>query len=199
MLNLHNAEFIRSAVKQSDFPDDNLPQIVFAGKSNVGKSSTINKLLGRKNFARVGNQPGKTVHINFFEIDKKAYFVDLPGYGYAKVSKSERDRWGKLIDTYFASGLITLGIQIVDMRHKPTKDDQKMARWFLGTEMPFIVIANKLDKLRKKSEREENIKVIRETLLLPDDVPVIAFSAEKGDGKEEVLEIIQRAAEIGDN
>ena len=199
MLNLHNAEFIRSAVKQSDFPDDNLPQIVFAGKSNVGKSSTINKLLGRKNFARVGNQPGKTVHINFFEIDKKAYFVDLPGYGYAKVSKSERDRWGKLIDTYFASGLITLGIQIVDMRHKPSKDDQTMARWFLGTEMPFIVIANKLDKLSKKSEREENIKVIRETLLLPDDVPVIAFSAEKGDGKEEVLEIIQRAAEIGDN
>ena len=196
MLNLHNAEFIRSAVKQSDFPDDNLPQIVFAGKSNVGKSSTINKLLGRKNFSRVGNQPGKTVHINFFEIDKKAYFVDLPGYGYAKVSKSERDRWGKLIDTYFASGLITLGIQIVDMRHKPTKDDQTMARWFLGTEMPFIVIANKLDKLRKKSEREENIKVIRETLLLPDDVPVIAFSAEKGDGKEEVLEIIQKAAEM---
>ncbi len=196
MLNLHNAEFIRSAVKQSDFPDDNLPQIVFAGKSNVGKSSTINKLLGRKNFARVGNQPGKTVHINFFEIDKKAYFVDLPGYGYAKVSKSERDRWGKLIDTYFASDLITLGIQIVDMRHKPTKDDQTMSRWFLSTEMPFIVIANKLDKLRKKSEREENIKVIRETLLLPDDVPVIAFSAEKGDGKEEVLEIIQKAAEI---
>lgn len=195
MLNLHNAEFIRSAVKQSDFPDDNLPQVVFAGKSNVGKSSTINKLLGRKNFARVGNQPGKTVHINFFEIDKKAYFVDLPGYGYAKVSKSERDRWGKLIDTYFSSGLITLGIQIVDMRHKPTKDDQTMARWFLSTEMPFIVIANKLDKLRRKSEREENIKVIRETLLLPDDVPVIAFSAEKGDGKEEVLEIIQKAAE----
>ena len=195
MLNLHNAEFIRSAVKQSDFPDDNLPQIVFAGKSNVGKSSTINKLLGRKNFARVGNQPGKTVHINFFEIDKKAYFVYLPGYGYAKVSKSERDRCGKLIDTYFSSGLITLGIQIVDMRHKPTKDDQTMARWFLSTEMPFIVIANKLDKLRRKSEREENIKVIRETLLLPDDVPVIAFSAEKGDGKEEVLEIIQKAAE----
>lgn len=191
MLNLHNAEFIRSAVKQSDFPQDNMPQIVFAGKSNVGKSSTINKLLGRKNFARVGNQPGKTVHINFFEIDKKAYFVDLPGYGYAKVSKGERDRWGKLIDTYFGSGLITLGVQIVDMRHKPTKDDETMARWFLGTEMPFIVIANKLDKLRRKSEREENIKTIRETLLLPADVPVIAFSAEKGDGKDEVLEIIQ--------
>ena len=99
MLNLHNAEFIRSAVKEADFPQDGLPQIVFAGKSNVGKSSTINKLLNRKNFARVGNQPGKTIHINYFLIDKKAYFVDLPGYGYAKVSKGERDRWGQLIDT----------------------------------------------------------------------------------------------------
>ena len=92
MLNLHNAEFVRSAVRRSDFPNDPLPQIVFAGKSNVGKSSTINKLLNRKNFARVGQTPGKTIHINFFCIDQKAYFVDLPGYGYAKVSKKERDR-----------------------------------------------------------------------------------------------------------
>lgn len=193
MLNLHRAEFIRSAVKESDFPRDGLPQIVFAGKSNVGKSSTINKLLNRKNFARVGNQPGKTIHINFFAIDQQAYFVDLPGYGYAKVSKAERDRWGKLMDTYFASGLITLGIQIVDMRHKPTADDQTMARWFLSTGMPFLVIANKLDKV-KKSEREGNLAAIRETLRLPEDVPVLPFSAEKGDGREDVLEIIQAAA-----
>ena len=193
MLNLHRAEFIPSAVKPADFPHDGLPQIVFAGKSNVGKSSTINKLLGRKNFARVGNQPGKTIHINFFQIDEKAYFVDLPGYGYAKVSKAERDRWGKLMDLYFASDLITLGIQIVDMRHKPTQDDQTMAHWFLSTGMPFLVIANKLDKV-KKSEREGNLAVIRETLRLPEDVPVIAFSAEKGDGRETVLEIIQAAA-----
>lgn len=193
MLNLHNAEFIRSAVKVEDFPQDAMPQIVFAGKSNVGKSSTINKLLYRKNFARVGNQPGKTVHINFFEIDKKAYFVDLPGYGYAKVSKTERNRWGELIDTYFASGLITLGIQIVDMRHKPTEEDKVMAGWFLGTGMPFVVIANKLDKVKRKSEREPNLNVIRQTLMLPYDVPVIPFSAEKGDGKEEVLALIQDA------
>ncbi len=185
MLNLHNAEFIRSAVKEADFPQDGLPQIVFAGKSNVGKSSTINKLLNRKNFARVGNQPGKTIHINYFLIDKKAYFVDLPGYGYAKVSKGERDRWGQLIDTYFGSGLITLGIQIVDIT---------MASWFLSTGMPFIVVANKMDKVRKKSEYEGNLNVIRQTLLLPNEVPVIPFSAEKGDGKEEVLSIIQQAA-----
>ena len=193
MLNLHNAEFIRSAVKEADFPHDSLPQIVFAGKSNVGKSSTINKLLNRKNFARVGNQPGKTIHINYFLIDKKAYFVDLPGYGYAKVSKGERDRWGQLIDTYFASGLITLGIQIVDMRHKPTADDITMASWFLSTGMPFLVIANKLDKV-KKSEWQGNLDVIRQTLLLPGEVPVIPFSAEKGDGRDEVLAIIQKAA-----
>ena len=193
MLNLHNAEFIRSAVREADFPHDSLPQIVFAGKSNVGKSSTINKLLNRKNFARVGNQPGKTIHINYFLIDKKAYFVDLPGYGYAKVSKGERDRWGQLIDTYFASGLITLGIQIVDMRHKPTADDITMASWFLSIGMPFLVIANKLDKV-KKSERQGNLDVIRQTLLLPGEVPVIPFSAEKGDGRDEVLAIIQPAA-----
>ena len=193
MLNLHHAEFIRSAVKESDFPRDGLPQIVFAGKSNVGQSSTINKILNRKNFARVGNQPGKTIHINYFQIDKQAYFVDLPGYGYAKVSKAERDRWGALIDAYFASGLITLGIQIVDMRHKPTADDVTMARWFLGAGTPFLVLANKLDKV-KKSEREDNQIQIRQTLLLPDEVPVIPFSAEKGDGREDVLEIIQQTA-----
>ena len=190
MLNLHRAEFIRSAVKTMDFPSDGLPQIVFAGKSNVGKSSVINRLLNRRNFARVGGQPGKTVHINFFDIDHQAYFVDLPGYGYAKVSKGERDRWAALIDTYFASGQITLGVQIVDIRHKPTADDQTMANWFLGTGMPFVVIANKLDKI-KKSEREGNINLIRETLKLPSEVAVVPFSAEKGDGREEILGLIE--------
>jgi GTP-binding protein len=190
MLNLHNAEFIRSAVRRSDFPNDPLPQIVFAGKSNVGKSSTINKLLNRKNFARVGNEPGKTVHINFFCIDNKAYFVDLPGYGYAKVSKKERDRWGALMEEYFATeGAITLGFQIVDARHKPTADDVVMADWFLQTGMPFVVIANKHDKL-KKSAVEGNMNTIRTTLHLPETVPVIPFSAAKGTGRDEVLKLI---------
>ena len=141
--NLHNAEFLRSAVKESDFPHDPLPQIVFAGKSNVGKSSVINKLLNRKNFARVSAQPGKTIHINYFTIDKAMYLVDLPGYGYARVSEAE----------------------------------------------PWVIIANKLDKI-KKSQLEGNIAEIRQTLLLPEEVPVIPFSAEKGFGRDEVLDLI---------
>lgn len=193
MLNLHKAEFIRSAVKPSDFPSDGLPQIVFAGKSNVGKSSTINKILNRRNFARVGGQPGKTIHINFFSIDQQVYFVDLPGYGYAKVSKAERDRWGRLLETYFASDKITLGFQIVDIRHKPTTDDKVMADWFLSTGKPFVVIANKWDKI-KKSELEPNVACIRQTLLLPEEVPVIPFSAEKGSGREDVLALIEAHA-----
>lgn len=193
MLNLHKAEFIRSAVKPSDFPSDGLPQIVFAGKSNVGKSSTINKILNRRNFARVGGQPGKTIHINFFSIDQQVYFVDLPGYGYAKVSKAERDRWGRLLETYFASDKITLGFQIVDIRHKPTADDKVMADWFLSTGKPFVVIANKWDKI-KKSELEPNVACIRQTLLLSEEVPVIPFSAEKGSGREDVLALIEAHA-----
>lgn len=190
MLNLHNAEFVRSAVRRSDFPNDPLPQIVFAGKSNVGKSSTINKLLNRKNFARVGNEPGKTIHINFFCIDQKAYFVDLPGYGYAKVSKKERDRWGALMEEYFAEeDAITLGFQIMDARHKPTADDVVMADWFLQSGVPFAVIANKHDKL-KKSAVEDSMNTIRTTLHLPEDVPVIPFSAVKGTGRDEVLQMI---------
>lgn len=190
MLNLHKAEFVRSAVKTADFPQDPLPQIVFAGKSNVGKSSTINRLLNRKNFARVGNEPGKTIHIKFFRIDEKVYFVDLPGYGYAKVSKKERDRWGRLMDEYFASeDTMTLGFQIVDIRHKPTADDVTMANWFLQTGMPFAIIANKHDKI-KKSQLEGSLQTIRETLHLPEEIPVIPFSAEKGTGRDEVLTLI---------
>lgn len=187
--NLHNVEFLRSAVKESDFPRDGLPQIVFAGKSNVGKSSVINKLLNRKNFARVSAQPGKTIHINYFVIDKQMYLVDLPGYGYARVSKAEQQRWGELMETYFAEGLLTLGIQIVDIRHKPTRDDVTMADWFRASGQPWVVIANKLDKI-KKSQLEGNLAVIRQTLLLPEDVPVIPFSAEKGDGRDQVLALI---------
>lgn len=191
MLNLHNAEFVRSAVKTADFPQDGLPQIVFAGKSNVGKSSTINRLLNRKKFAFVGGQPGKTIHINYFHIDKTAYFVDLPGYGYARVSKTEKERWGALMEEYFAAGQITMGFQIVDIRHKPTADDKIMSDWFAGTGVPFTIIANKLDKI-KKSEREAQLNLIRQTLLLPEEVQIIPFSAEKGDGRDEVLAVIER-------
>lgn len=186
-VNWNMAEFIRSAAKPTDFPRDGLPQVVFAGRSNVGKSSVINRLLNRKNFARVGSAPGKTTHINYFLIDKKLYLVDLPGYGYAKVSKQERDRWGRLIEAWFSdTDRMALGILIVDARHKPTVDDCTMAEVFLSSGKPFVVAANKLDKL-KKSEIEGNLLRVRETLSLPDTAPVIPFSAEKGDGKAELL------------
>ena len=188
-MNLHNAEFIRSSASKKDFIRDGRPQITMAGRSNVGKSSVINRLLDRKNFARVGNAPGKTSQVNYFLIDKKVYFVDLPGYGYARVSHAEKARWARLMEDYFADGQITVGLLIVDARHKPTADDQTMAQWFHETGCPFIVVANKLDKL-KKSEIEGNLQRIRETLELAEDEKLIPFSAEKGMGREEVLSII---------
>lgn len=189
-LNTQRAEFIRSAAGPGDFPRDPLPQVAFAGRSNVGKSSVINRLLNRKNFARVGSAPGKTTHINYFRIDEKLYLVDLPGYGYAKVSQKEKERWAGLIQSWFDDpSLMSLGILIVDARHKPTADDRGMADYFKSTNRPWAVVANKLDKL-KKSEWEPNLALIRETLELPEDVRLIPFSAEKGTGKEELLRLI---------
>ena len=188
-MNLHNVEFLISAAAPKDFPSNRLPEIAFAGKSNVGKSSVINRILNRKNFARVGDKPGKTIHVNYFTIDKTCYFVDLPGYGFAKVSQKEKERWGKLMEDYFAAGRIDLGCLIVDYRHAPTNNDITMAQWFLDSGCPFVVIANKMDKL-KKSELEPNLKTIREDLGLPDECPIIPFSAEKGNGKEELVRMI---------
>ena len=188
-MNLNKVEFLISAASSRDFPGKRLPEIAFAGKSNVGKSSVINRLLNRKNFARVGDKPGKTIHVNYFTVDEKCYFVDLPGYGYAKVSQSEKERWGKLMESYFAAGRIDLGILIVDSRHAPTNNDITMARWFIDSGCPFVVVANKLDKL-KKSEIEPNLKTIREDLELSDDTIVLPFSAEKGTGKDELVRCI---------
>lgn len=191
-MNLHNVEFIKSAADKGAFIRDGRPDIVFSGKSNVGKSSVINCLLNRKNFARVGAQPGKTVHINYFLVDKTAYFTDLPGYGFAKVSKSERDRWGALMEAFFAeTGLITLGVMIVDARHKPTADDVTMASWFRDSGCPMVIVANKLDKLAKR-EIEGNMQRIRDTLALEERAVLIPFSAEKRTGRDELLAEIMR-------
>jgi len=191
-LNVNKAEFIKSAASTQQFIRSSIPAIAFAGKSNVGKSSVINRMLNRKNFARVGAQPGKTIHVNYFFIDGKLYFVDLPGYGYAKVSQSEKERWGKLMESFFAEpDLMDLGVMIVDARHKPTADDVTMAEWFKSSGCPMVVVANKLDKL-KKSEIEPNMALIRETLTLPDEVPLILFSAEKGQGRELLLAEIMK-------
>lgn len=188
-MNFQNVEFLISAASPKDFPANRLPEIAFAGKSNVGKSSVINRLLQRKNFARVGDKPGKTIHVNYFTLDRKCYLVDLPGYGFAKVSQSEKERWGKLMEDYFVANRITLGILIVDYRHPPTNNDVTMARWFLDSGCPFAVVANKMDKL-KKSELEPNLKLIRQDLELPDTCPVIPFSAEKGDGRDALVKLI---------
>ena len=188
-LNVNKAEFIKSAASPRQFIQSSIPSVVFAGKSNVGKSSVINRMLNRKNFARVGASPGKTIHVNYFLVDNSCYLVDLPGYGFAKVSQSEKERWGKLMEDYFAAGRITLGILIVDYRHPPTNNDITMANWFLESGCPFVVVANKLDKL-KKSEYAPNLAIIRRDLALPESVPVIPFSAEKGDGRDALVKVI---------
>ncbi len=189
-MNILKTEFVTSAVRPEQFLKDGLPQLVFAGRSNVGKSSVINCLVRRKNFARVGAQPGKTVHINYFLADGQLYLVDIPGYGYAKVSQAERDRWARLMESYFAAGLITAGCLIVDARHKPTLDDLTMAEWFQAAARPMLVVANKLDKL-KKSEIEPNLLRIRETLALREQDVLVPFSAETGLNRERLI------AEIG--
>ncbi len=196
-MNISNAEFIKSAVKANEFLYDGLPQIVFSGRSNVGKSSVINRLLNRKNFARTSSVPGKTAHINYFLIDKAAYFTDLPGYGYAKVSEAEKQRWAKLMEDYFASkGLISLGVLIVDSRHKPTNDDITMSNWFKSAGCPYIVAANKCDKL-KKGEIEEKLEVIKKTLEIEDGAKLLLFSAENGTGRDELRdEINNRVLEL---
>jgi GTP-binding protein len=191
-MNFLKPEFITSAVSADKFIADGRPQIVFAGRSNVGKSSVINALTGRKSLARVGAQPGKTSQINYFLIDETAYLVDLPGYGYAKVSQAERDRWGRLMEAYFARReLITLGCMIVDARHKPTADDLTMAGWFRGAQCPLVVVANKLDKL-KKSEIEPNLALISETLALTASDALVPFSAEKKTGRDALISEIEK-------
>ena len=188
-MNFNNVEFLISAANTAGFPKNRLPEIAFSGKSNVGKSSVINRILNPKNFALVGDKPGKTIHVNYFTVDNKCYFVDLPGYGFAKVSQAEKDRWSRLMESYFAAGRIDLGVLIVDARHAPTNNDITMARWFIDGGCPFVVVANKLDKL-KKSEIEPNLLTIRQDLELPESCPVIPFSAEKGPGKDELVKFI---------
>ena len=191
-MNTQKVQFIRSAASQKDFLDDGRPAVVFAGRSNVGKSSVINCLLQRKNFARVGATPGKTVQVNYFLVDG-TYFVDLPGYGYARVSGDERRRWGELMEDFFSRPeRITLGALIVDARHEPTADDVTMAEYFKSSGRPFLVVANKLDKL-KKSEIEPNLARVRETLSLDDETAVIPMSSLKGQGRDELLGRIEKS------
>jgi len=193
LTNLNNVEFVKSAATAKDLINSPVPQIVFSGKSNVGKSSVINKLLNRKSFARVSSSPGKTIHVNYFLVDNKMYFVDLPGYGYAKVAKTEKQRWSKLMEEFFSQAdHITLGVMIVDSRHKPTADDILMAQWFKASGCDLVVVANKTDKV-KKSAMKQNVDLIRETLELNGETVIIEFSAEKGTNRGRLLEEIEKA------
>ncbi|MDR2358042.1 MAG: ribosome biogenesis GTP-binding protein YihA/YsxC [Oscillospiraceae bacterium] len=185
-----DCEFVKTAAHAADFISDGRPQIVFSGRSNVGKSSVINCLVRRKNLARSSSSPGKTANVNYFLVNNKVYFVDLPGYGYARAPDYERRRWGRLIESFFGRReLITLGVMLVDMRHTPTADDRTMAEWFRRSERPFVVVANKSDKV-KSALIDERLADIRGTLSLEDGARVMAFSAEKGVNRDALTAVI---------
>ena len=197
-LNVNKAEFIKSAAAPADFIRDALPNIVFAVKSNVGKSSVINRLLNRKNFARVGQSPGKTIHVNYFLIDQKVYFVDLPGYGYAKRPPEDKARWSELTDGYFTNNpsrdRIMLVLQLVDMRVGLTADDKMMLEWLTASGVPFAVAATKADKLQSKKARAEAMDKILSCPAIPQGISVIPFSSVNGEGKDELWRLITGAA-----
>lgn len=193
-MNFNKVDFEMSAGIASQLPNCTMPEIVFSGRSNVGKSSLINKLLSRKNLARVSSQPGKTITINFYKADT-ARLVDLPGYGYAKHSFDERNRWGKMIETYLNSGRdIRLIVQLIDMRHKPTADDMQMLDYLYQTKTPFVVALTKSDKL-KKTEYENNLSMHKEVITPFEPCAIVPFSAVKGEGVEDLRSLITEAAE----
>ena len=188
-MNFNKAEFETSFGVSAQLPNSNVPEIVFAGRSNVGKSSLLNKLFNRKNLARVSSVPGKTITINFYNVDN-VKFVDLPGYGYAKISKKERDRFGELMETFFNSGRdIRLAVQLIDMRHKPTEDDYNMMEFLKAMDIPFIIVMTKADKLKVK-EFKSRMELSKEELKIAGDIPVIAYSSQTGLGLEDVKKYI---------
>lgn len=190
-MNIHNADITVSAVSKKQYPNTGMPEFAFAGRSNVGKSSMINKLLNRKSLARVSSNPGKTATINFYNIDDTIFLVDLPGYGYANRSKSEVAKWGEMINDYLYNRKeLVRTILLVDSRHKPTADDITMADWIRHADESLIVIATKLDKL-KKSQIEGNLELIAETLELGEDDILIPFSTANDEGKFSVWDMIK--------
>jgi GTP-binding protein len=184
-MKVNTAEIVISAVKPEQYPDDGLPHIALAGRSNVGKSSFINKMINRKALARTSSKPGKTQTLNFYIINETLYFVDVPGYGYAKVSKSERAAWGKMIETYIKkSPHLKVVLLIVDLRHPPSKDDVMMYDFLKHFDIPTMVVATKADKI-PKGKWQKHLKVVRETLQMDKNDPLVLFSSETAQGKDE--------------
>ena len=192
-MNFHNVAFEASYGLLHQLPESDLIEIAFSGRSNVGKSSMINKTLGRKSLARVSSTPGKTSTINFFRLEN-VRFADLPGYGYAKVSKGEKQRWAKLVEGYFGSGRnLQLVFQLIDMRHPPTKDDLSMLEFLIENEFPFAVILTKKDKLSAR-QQQQRLNALQTEIPYADQITMVPFSAETGEGVDEVRAIIEEIA-----
>jgi len=190
-MKVHNVEMVISAVRPDQYPEDGLPEFALAGRSNVGKSSFINRMIGRKALARISSKPGKTQTLNFYKIEEQLFFVDVPGYGYAKVSKTEREAWGKMIERYITGRQeLKAVVQIVDLRHPPTADDRMMYDFLKHYNIPCIVIATKADKI-PKGKWDKHKKVVKETLNMEKNDPLIVFSSEKGIGFEEAWRTIE--------
>lgn len=189
-MKVNSAEIVISAVRPNQYPETNLPEFALAGRSNVGKSSFINKMLNRKSLARTSSKPGKTQTLNFYLINEMLHFVDVPGYGYAKVSKSEREAWGKMIETYITSReQLKAMLLIVDLRHPPSKDDVMMYDFLKHYDIPVIIIATKADKI-PKSKWQKHLKITKETLDLDPNDTIILFSSETGEGKDKAWSVL---------
>ncbi|TCP32215.1 GTP-binding protein [Scopulibacillus darangshiensis] len=189
-MKVNQAEFIISAVAPSQYPDDGLSEIALAGRSNVGKSSLINRLLNRKSLARTSQRPGKTQTLNYYKINDAFYFVDVPGYGYAKVSKSEKQAWAKMLETFFTtSKQLKAVVQIVDLRHPPSKEDIQMYHYLKYFDRPTIVVATKADKI-SKGKYEKHKKVIKTDLQMDKEDAIILFSSQSGYGKDQLWRAI---------
>jgi GTP-binding protein len=186
-----SSDIVISAVKPEQYPETDIPEFALAGRSNVGKSSFINKMLNRRGLARISSKPGKTQTLNFYLINEGLHFVDVPGYGYAKVSKSERAAWGKMIETYLTTRKqLKAVVQIVDLRHPPTKDDVSMYDFLKHYDIPCIIIATKADKI-PKGKWQKHIKITRETLDIDKNDHIVLFSSETGLGKDEAWTILE--------
>jgi GTP-binding protein len=189
-MKITSAEFVKSAFAEEHWTTDGLPEVAFLGRSNVGKSSLLNSLLQRKGLARTSNTPGRTQSLNYFLINGKFYFVDLPGYGYARVSKAMRSDWGKMAEDYLAKReQLVLSIQLIDSRHEPTTQDQQLFEWLRHYHKPQLIVATKSDKL-SSNELRKNIEKIGKVL---SDVSIIPYSAVTGRGREEVWRAIYEA------
>ncbi|GAA3615747.1 ribosome biogenesis GTP-binding protein YihA/YsxC [Secundilactobacillus similis DSM 23365 = JCM 2765] len=193
-MEVHEVELVMSAVDPKQYPTTGQPEIALVGRSNVGKSSLTNVLINRNSYARTSSQPGKTQTLNFYHVESQLYFVDVPGYGYAKVSKAEREKWGQMIETYLTSRETLRGvISLVDGRHAPTKDDQQMYTWLSYYDIPVLVVATKMDKI-PKAKWNKQLSLVKKTLDMKKSDGLLAFSAQTKAGKEQVWDWIESHA-----